>query len=177
MANCLDYAKIACAAYHTGKGQYYEDPPGHMVDDWTVQKWETGIVFGDGFPRPNGRGKLVPASIIPPDELPDENYPMILTTGRQLEHWHTGAMTRRASVLDELEPEAVASLSPADLAQLDVQPGEKIRVATRRGAVELRARADEASHSVRSMPRDRIRITVAQAATISTSAMTPRSTR
>ena len=49
MANCLDYAKIACAAYHTGKGQYYEDPPGHMVDDWTVQKWETGTVFGDGF--------------------------------------------------------------------------------------------------------------------------------
>jgi hypothetical protein len=49
MANCLDYAKIAYAAYFTGSGQYYEEPAGHMVDDWTVQKWETGTLFGDGF--------------------------------------------------------------------------------------------------------------------------------
>ncbi len=66
------------------------------------------IVFGDGFPTASGRAKLVPAAIIPPAEEPDAEYPMVLTTGRQLEHWHTGAMTRRASVLDELEPEAVA---------------------------------------------------------------------
>jgi len=49
MATCLDYAKIAYAAYFTGPGQYYEDPPGHMVDDWSVQQWETGTLFGDGF--------------------------------------------------------------------------------------------------------------------------------
>ncbi|MGH7093433.1 MAG: formate dehydrogenase subunit alpha, partial [Stellaceae bacterium] len=69
------------------------------------------IVFGDGFPTPTGRAKLVPAAIIPPAEEPDAEFPLVLTTGRQLEHWHTGAMTRRASVLDEIEPEAVASLA------------------------------------------------------------------
>ena len=100
------------------------------------------IVFGDGFPTPDGRAKLVPASIIPPDEQPDSEYPMVLTTGRQLEHWHTGAMTRRARVLDELEPEAVASLSPDDLRALGVTPGDRIRVRTRRGAIELMSRAD-----------------------------------
>ena len=102
------------------------------------------IVFADGFPTPSGRGRLVPARIIPPDELPDEDFPMVLTTGRQLEHWHTGAMTRRASVLDALEPEAVASLSPRDLARLNIQPGTRIKVSTRRGIIELTARADGA---------------------------------
>src|SRR5205807_5096902 len=67
------------------------------------------IVFGEGFPTASGRGRLVPAAIIPPAEEPDAEYPMVLTTGRQPEHWHSGAMTRRASVLDEIEPEAVAS--------------------------------------------------------------------
>ena len=62
-----------------------EDEPGHEV------------IFGDGFPTPTGRGKLVPADVLPPDEMPDDDYPMILTTGRLLEHWHTGAMTRRAT--------------------------------------------------------------------------------
>ena len=56
------------------------------------------IVFGDGFPRTEGRAKFTPAAIIAPDDKPDADYPMILTTGRQLEHWHTGSMTRRASV-------------------------------------------------------------------------------
>lgn len=102
------------------------------------------IVFSDGFPTPSGRGKLVPASIIPPDEVPDETFPMVLTTGRQLEHWHTGAMTRRASVLDELEPEAVATLSPVDMAGMGIEPGSMVRVSTRRGVLELRARSDGA---------------------------------
>src|SRR6266404_5895052 len=102
------------------------------------------IVFGDGFPTPSGRAKLVPAAIIPPAEEPDEEYPMVLTTGRQLEHWHTGAMTRRASVLDEIEPEAVASLAPAELRRLGIAAGEQIRVTTRRGAIELKARSDSA---------------------------------
>ncbi|MGB5561471.1 MAG: formate dehydrogenase subunit alpha [Sedimenticolaceae bacterium] len=102
------------------------------------------IVFADGFPTASGRGRLVPAAIIPPDEQPDDEYPMVLTTGRQLEHWHTGAMTRRSTVLDELEPEAVASLSPDDLSRLAIEPGSMVRVSTRRGALELRARADGA---------------------------------
>ena len=102
------------------------------------------VVFGDGFPTPNGRGKFVPAAIVPPDETPDADYPMILTTGTQLEHWHTGAMSRRATMLDELEPEAVASLSPADLRSLGASGGDTIRVATRRGAIEITARMDSA---------------------------------
>jgi formate dehydrogenase major subunit len=102
------------------------------------------IVFGDGFPTATGRGKLVPATPAPPVEEPDADYPMVLTTGRQLEHWHTGAMTRRASILDALEPEPVASLSPADFAALGIEPGDPIRVATRRGEIELKARRDTA---------------------------------
>jgi formate dehydrogenase major subunit len=102
------------------------------------------IVFGNGFPTASGRGRLVPAAIIPPAEEPDEEYPMVLTTGRQLEHWHTGAMTRRANVLDELEPEAVASLAPAELRRLGIAAGQQIRVTTRRGTIELKARSDSA---------------------------------
>src|SRR5262249_40024895 len=84
------------------------------------------IVFGRAFPTASGRAKLVPAAIIPPAEEPDADYPMVLTTGRQLEHWHTGAMTRRASVLDEIEPEAVASLAPAELRRLGIDAGEAV---------------------------------------------------
>ncbi len=102
------------------------------------------IVFADGFPTKSGRGRLVPVEIVPPSEEPDAAYPMVLTTGRQLEHWHTGAMTRRSEILDELEPEAVASLAPADLHRMGLAPGAMIRVATRRGAIELKARADGA---------------------------------
>jgi formate dehydrogenase major subunit len=100
------------------------------------------IVFADGFPTASRRGKLVPAAIIPPAEEPDAEYPMVLTTGRQLEHWHTGAMTRRANVLDDIEPEAVASLAPSELRRLGIAAGEPVRVTTRRGAIELKARAD-----------------------------------
>ncbi|MCA8932953.1 MAG: molybdopterin-dependent oxidoreductase, partial [Rhodospirillaceae bacterium] len=100
------------------------------------------VVFGDGFPRPSGRGKFTAADVVPPAEVPDAEYPVILTTGRQLEHWHTGAMTRRATVLDAIEPEAVAHVSPKELGRLGVAPGERIRVVTRRGQVDLMARAD-----------------------------------
>ncbi|MCY4218471.1 MAG: formate dehydrogenase subunit alpha [Gammaproteobacteria bacterium] len=102
------------------------------------------IVFEDGFPTLTGKGKIVPAGIISPDELPDAEYPMILSTGRQLEHWHTGAMTRRASVLDNIEPEAVATLSSDTLQRLNVMPGRRIQVSTRRGSIELVARMDNA---------------------------------
>ena len=102
------------------------------------------IVFGDGFPTESGRGKLVPADIIPPNEQPDDEFPMLLTTGRQLEHWHTGAMTRRSRVLDEIEPEAIAQMSSRDLHKLGLRAGDAIRVETRRGAIELKARVDGA---------------------------------
>ncbi|MBK0325915.1 formate dehydrogenase subunit alpha [Rhodobacteraceae bacterium F11138] len=102
------------------------------------------VVFGDGFPRPDGRARFTPAKVIAPDEAPDDEYPMIMTTGRQLEHWHTGSMTRRASVLDAVEPEANASLHPKTLRKLGVTPGDMIALQTRRGTIEIMARADRA---------------------------------
>lgn len=102
------------------------------------------IVFGDGFPRQDGRAKFTPASVIAPDDTPDDEYPMILTTGRQLEHWHTGSMTRRATVLDAVEPEANCSLHPSTLRKLGVEPGGLIRLTTKRGSVVIMARMDRA---------------------------------
>jgi len=100
------------------------------------------ILFGDGFPTKSRRARIVPTDLTPPDELPDAEYPMVLSTGRMLEHWHTGAMTRRAGALDALEPEAVAFLNRADIGRLGVAPGEMIRVATRRGVIDIKVRQD-----------------------------------
>ncbi|MEM7268202.1 MAG: formate dehydrogenase subunit alpha [Pseudomonadota bacterium] len=102
------------------------------------------IVFAEAFPRPEGRAKFTPAKIVAPAESPDEEFPFIMTTGRQLEHWHTGSMTRRATVLDAVEPEANASLHPKTLRRLGVAPGELITLETRRGAITIMARADRA---------------------------------
>jgi formate dehydrogenase major subunit len=102
------------------------------------------VVFGDGFPRAEGRAKFTPAAVIAPDEAPDTEYPMIMTTGRQLEHWHTGSMTRRAMVLDSVEPEANCSLHPKTLRALGVEPGGMVRLTTRRGSIDIMARADRA---------------------------------
>ena len=101
------------------------------------------VVFIDSFPTESGRAKLVPAQIIPAAEQPDRAYPYVLITGRQLEHWHTGSMTRRSAALDSIEPFPVASLNPQDLQSLGVAPGETITVASRRGSVSLYARADD----------------------------------
>ncbi len=98
------------------------------------------VLFASGFPTESGRGRIVPTQLVDPDEMPDDAFPMVLTTGRMLEHWHTGAMTRRATVLDDLEPEAVACLSPTDLARLGLQPGDFVTVATRRGTVRMKTR-------------------------------------
>ena len=101
------------------------------------------VVFSDAFPRAGGLAKFAPTRPLPPDEPVDDEYPTVLTTGRQLEHWHTGSMTRRAQVLDALEPEAVASLSSGELNRLGVVPGEKLTITTRRGTITLTARVDD----------------------------------
>jgi formate dehydrogenase major subunit len=101
------------------------------------------VVFTDHFPRAGGKARFVPADLVPAAERPDDDYPMVLITGRQLEHWHTGSMTRRASVLDAIEPEPTALVHPLDLAALGLQPGELLEIASRRGAVTLYARADD----------------------------------
>ena len=100
------------------------------------------IVFREGFPTASGRGRIVPAAIIPPDEVPDDDFPLILTTGRMLEHWHTGSMTRRAEKLDQLEPGAIVGINPKELAARGLQAGELVTVSTRRGSIELSVRVD-----------------------------------
>jgi formate dehydrogenase major subunit len=100
------------------------------------------VVFVTHFPTPTGRAKFVPADIIPAAEQPDREYPMVLITGRQLEHWHTGAMTRRAGVLDAIEPLPTVSLNPLDLDTLGVKPGEIVTVESRRGKISIYTRAD-----------------------------------
>jgi formate dehydrogenase major subunit len=101
------------------------------------------VVFQTHFPTATGRGRFVPADLIPAAEQPDAEYPMVLITGRQLEHWHTGAITRRSGVLDAIEPEPVASLHPLDLERFNVRPGEIVTVESRRGRIALFARVDE----------------------------------
>ncbi len=100
------------------------------------------IIFATSFPTASGRAKIVPTELRAPAEMPDAEYPLVLTTGRMLEHWHTGSMTRRASKLDSLEPEAIAGFHPNELDRLGVEPGQLVRVSTRRGALTLKARAD-----------------------------------
>ncbi len=101
------------------------------------------IIFVDRFPTRDGRGRFVPADLIPAAERPDAEYPTVLITGRQLEHWHTGSMTRRATALDGLEPEPVASIHPLDLERHGVAPGGILTIASRRGSISLYARADD----------------------------------
>ena len=103
------------------------------------------VVFVDRFPTASGRARFVPADIIPADERPDADYPLVLITGRQLEHWHTGSMTRRTDVLDAIEPDPVALLHPLDLGALGLAPGEPVTLESRRGRVTLYARADDSS--------------------------------
>ena len=117
----------------------------HAVTYPCVNEGDPGdpVVFVDSFPRGNGKAKFVPADIIPANERPDAEYPMVLITGRQLEHWHTGSMTRRASVLDAIEPDPTALIHPLDLAAMNGKPGDVLTIESRRGAVTLWARADE----------------------------------
>lgn len=102
------------------------------------------ILFDDGFPTPSGKGRFVPAELSSADELPDDDYPFVFTTGRQLEHWHTGTMTRHATVLDAIEPEPVFNIHPDDLKAIDAHPGDRIVLESRRGRIEARARVDTA---------------------------------
>ncbi|RWO11045.1 MAG: formate dehydrogenase subunit alpha [Mesorhizobium sp.] len=100
------------------------------------------IIFSSGFPTADGRGRIVPADLLPPDEVPDKEFPLVLTTGRLLEHWHTGSMTRRAGVLDAIEPQGIAAMNPYEIKRHGLRQGEMIAVETRRGTVDAILRAD-----------------------------------
>ena len=101
-----------------------------------------GVIFRGAFPTADGLGRFVPAAFTPADELPDADYPLALITGRELEHWHTGAMTRRARVLDALEPSPGVYAHPEDLVAMGIAAGEMATVSSRRGKISLAARAD-----------------------------------
>ena len=117
----------------------------HAVTYPCMQEGDPGqpVVFTEDFPREDGKARFVPADIIPAAERPDAEYPMVLITGRQLEHWHTGSMTRRASVLDAIEPDPTAQVHPLDLAAMGAKPGDVLTIESRRGKVSLWARAEE----------------------------------
>jgi formate dehydrogenase major subunit len=112
--------------------------PCHSADDPGER-----TVFTDHFATDDGKVHLVPAGLISANELPDAQYPFVLITGRQLEHWHTGSMTRRSEVLHAVEPMPTVSMCSADLNALGVQAGDVVTVASRRGQVCLRVRLDE----------------------------------
>ncbi|MGH8055816.1 MAG: formate dehydrogenase subunit alpha [Candidatus Entotheonellia bacterium] len=99
----------------------------------------SSVLFTDTFPK--GKGQFSPAEFVPAKELPDDEYPFVLNTGRYREHWHTGTMTRRAKALDALSPQPWADLHPDDLAMLGVRDGGVVRVRSRRGEIVLKARA------------------------------------
>ncbi|MEW8492172.1 MAG: formate dehydrogenase subunit alpha [Candidatus Thiodiazotropha taylori] len=100
------------------------------------------VIFTETFPTPSGKASFTPAPFTNADELPDQEYPWVLITGRQLEHWHTGAMTRRAEMLDKIEPVPVASMHPEELTRLAISPGSPVKLQSRRGVVTAYARAD-----------------------------------
>jgi len=100
------------------------------------------IVFQDGYPTKNGKGRFVPAKFTHADEIPDDEYPFVFVTARQLEHWHTGSMTRRSSVLDAIEPQPVINVNPDDLQKLGVEAGETVTIESRRGKITAYARQD-----------------------------------
>ena len=110
-----------------------------MERETVVWPLEEPVLFTDDFPR--GRGRFTPVSFAPPDELPDEEFPYVLNTGRVLEHWHTGTMTRRARALDAISPEPFVEMTPGDLERLGVEDGGPVTVSSRRGAITLKTKA------------------------------------
>jgi formate dehydrogenase major subunit len=114
-------------------GKLYPNPdPEHS--DGTV------VMFGERFMTADGLAHLVPAEWLPAKELPNEEYPFVLNTGRLLEHWHTGSMTRRSFALDAISPKAEVYLNPDDAAELGLADGEMARVSSRRGTIVLSTR-------------------------------------
>ncbi|WP_219414693.1 formate dehydrogenase subunit alpha [Pseudonocardia nigra] len=126
------YANLSYANLGLSGKLYPNDDPEHS--DGTV------VMFDERFNTDDGLAHLVPAEWLPAKELPDAEFPLVLNTGRLLEHWHTGSMTRRSYALDAISPEAEVYLHPKDAADRGVQHGEMVRVRSRRGEIELRVR-------------------------------------
>jgi len=114
-------------------GKLYPNPdPEHS--DGTV------VMFGERFNTDDGLAHLVPAEWLPAKELPSPEYPFVLNTGRLLEHWHTGSMTRRSFALDTISPRPEVYVNPEDAAELGLADGDMAQVTSRRGTIELATR-------------------------------------
>ena len=111
-------------------GKLYPNPDPDSSDG-------TVVLFTERFNTDDGLAHIVPAEWLPPKELPDDEYPFVLNTGRLLEHWHTGSMTRRSFALDTIAPRAEVYLHPGDAARLGIEDGGMARVSSRRGTIEL----------------------------------------
>jgi formate dehydrogenase major subunit len=103
----------------------------------------TAFLFDEAFPTADGKGLFVPVEYGPPVELPDDEFPFVLNTGRQLYHWHTGTMTRRASGLDQREPVAIMEINPVDALALGLSDGDPARVTSRRNMLVISCRISE----------------------------------
>lgn len=126
-----EYAGVTYARLENG---------GLQTPVWDETHPGTPYLFADRFPR--GRGKFHPLQYKPSAELPDQEYPFILTTGRVLEHWHGGSLTRHSWV-DDLFPEARIEIHPQDAAQLGILHDDAVQVRSRRGEIILRATVTE----------------------------------
>jgi formate dehydrogenase major subunit len=114
-------------------GKLYPNPdPEHS--DGTV------VLFDERFGTDDGKAHLVGAEWLPAKELPSDEYPFVLNTGRLLEHWHTGSMTRRSFALDAIQPEPHVYMNPGDAKAMGVTDGDFVRISSRRGTIETRAR-------------------------------------
>jgi formate dehydrogenase major subunit len=114
-------------------GKLYPNPDPDQSDG-------TVVLFSERFNTDDGLAHIVPAEWLPPKELPDDEFPFVLNTGRLLEHWHTGSMTRRSYALDTIAPRAEVYLHPGDAARLGLEDGGMARVTSRRGSIELHVR-------------------------------------
>lgn len=129
-----------CVPEYAGVTYPRLEKEGLQVPVWDETHPGTPFLFAESFPR--GRGRFYPLEFVPPVETPDDEFPFILTTGRVLEHWHGGTMTRHSS-LDNLYPQAQAEIHPVDAEMLGIADGQPVRVASRRGEVILRAQVTE----------------------------------
>ena len=124
------------------RGVSYErlDGPGLQYPVPDESHAGTAFLFAERFPTPDGRAKLVPVEFLPPAELPDEEFPFLMNTGRQLYHWHTGTMTRRSAGLDAREPTPTVELSADDARALGVEDGDPVRITSRRASIDIAVR-------------------------------------
>ena len=101
------------------------------------------IIFNDGFPTLNKLAKITPTKLIMPNDELSKEFPLVLSTGRLLEHWHTGTMTRKAIILDKLEPDPIIFMNENDSKFYDLDLNKKVKVITRRGEININVRLDD----------------------------------